>query len=133
MPELSLVSEVEEDGQPRIVGHIFLTKIRIKNEKKSFESLALAPVSVLPKFHGKGIGGKLITHAHDIAKDLGFESVVLLGHQDYYPRFGYRPTVDFGIELPFDVPAENCMAVELVEHGLSGVSGMVEYPPEFQR
>lgn len=73
VPELSIIAEVEEDGQFHIVGHILLTKIRIKNDKKSFESLALAPVSVLPEFHGKGIGGKLITHAHEVARELGFQ------------------------------------------------------------
>jgi len=127
IPELSIVA-LKEDIK---VGHILLTKLKIKNEKREFESLALAPVSVLPEFQNMGIGGKLIEQAHKIAKNLGFKSVVLLGHEKYYPKFGYLRADKFGIELPFEVPKENCMVIELAESGLKGVSGIVEYPQEF--
>ncbi|MFK7906427.1 MAG: GNAT family N-acetyltransferase [Chitinophagales bacterium] len=124
---LSIVGECEGE----VVGHILLTKIQIKNEQESFESLALAPVSVKPDFQGKGIGGKLIRHAHECAKDLGFKSIVLLGHESYYPRFGYELTSQYNIELPFEAPEANCMVIELVENGLKGVSGVVEYDKAF--
>jgi len=127
IPALSLVAE----SNKKIVGHILLTKLKIKNTQQTFESLALAPVSVWPDCQGQGVGGQLIQKAHDIAKKLGYQSVVLLGHPDYYPRFGYQQADTFGIELPFDVPKENCMAIELTENGLQGVSGMVEYPKAF--
>ncbi len=64
---------------------------------------------------------------------LAFTSIVLIGHANYYPRFGYQQADQYGIEWPFDVPRENCMAIELVKDGLKGVSGMVEYPKEFGR
>lgn len=127
IPELSLVAEM--DGY--IVGHILLTRITIHNGVESHDTLALAPVSVLPDYQGKGIGGKLIIEAHEKAKALGHTSIVLLGHDQYYPRFGYKQADTFGIELPFDVPKENVMVIELVENGLSGVNGVVEYPQEF--
>lgn len=127
IPELSIVGELEN----KIVGHILLTKLEIKNDSESFESLVLAPVSVLPQFQGKGIGSKLIMHSHKVAKDLGYKSIILLGHQDYYPRFGYELCKKYNIEMPFDVPAENCMVIALVENGLAGVSGKVVYPPAF--
>ncbi len=127
IPELSMIAEI--DG--KIVGHILLTKLKIKNDTKEFDSLALAPVSVLPEFQGKGIGGKLIVESHKKAKKLDYKSIVLLGHEKYYPRFGYEQTDKYGIELPFEAPKENCMVIELVENGLKGVSGMVEYPKEF--
>ena len=127
IPELSIVAVKENI----IVGHILLTKLKIKNKKKEFESLALAPVSILPEFQNMGIGGKLIIQSHKIAKDLGFKSVILLGHEKYYPKFGYLQADKFGIELPFEVPKENCMALELTESGLNGVSGIVEYAKEF--
>ncbi|GAA5221641.1 GNAT family N-acetyltransferase [Membranihabitans marinus] len=127
IPELSMIAEI--DG--KIVGHILLTKLKIKNKSTEFDSLALAPVSVLPEFQGKGIGGKLIVEAHKKAKELGHKSIVLLGHENYYPRFGYKQADKYGIELPFDVPIENCMVIELIENGLKGVKGMVEYPKEF--
>jgi predicted N-acetyltransferase YhbS len=127
IPELSMIAEI--DG--KIVGHILLTKLKIKNKSTEFDSLALAPVSVLPEFQGKGIGGKLIMEAHKKAKELGHKSIVLLGHENYYPRFGYKQADKYGIELPFDVPKENCMVIELIENGLNGINGMVEYPKEF--
>lgn len=127
IPDLSLVAEM--DG--KIVGHILLTKLKIRDKSNEFISLALAPVSVLPEFQGKGIGGKLIVEAHRVARILGYQSVILLGHEKYYPKFGYKQADQFGIELPFDVPKENSMAIELIENGLSGVSGMVEYPRAF--
>lgn len=107
------------------------TKLKIKNDLNSFESLALAPVSVLPEFQGKGIGSKLILHGHEIAKDLGYKSVILLGHQDYYPRFGYEICEKYNIKMPFDVPAENCMVIALTEDGLKDVNGEVVYPSVF--
>lgn len=128
VPELSLVAEINNE----IVGYILLTKIKIIDVNvNSYDSLALAPVAVLPNFQGKGIGRKLIETAHEKAKDLGFSSVVLLGHENYYPRFGYKQTKEFGIKLPFDVPEANCMAIELMENGLQNVKGTVKYPKEF--
>ncbi|TYR31764.1 N-acetyltransferase [Sphingobacterium phlebotomi] len=127
IPELSIVAEVDH----RIVGHILLTKLKIKNDQHEFDSLALAPVSVVPAYQGKGIGGLLIKEAHTKARTLGHHSIVLLGHEKYYPKFGYKQADYFGIELPFDVPKENCMAIELTKNGLAGVSGIVEYPKEF--
>ena len=127
IPELSLVAEI--DG--KIVGHTLVSKIKIKNELNEFDSLALAPVSVLPEFQKRGIGGKLITEAHEKAKKLGHKSIVLLGHEKYYPKFGYEQADKYGIKLPFEVPKENCMVIELTENGLNGVSGTVEYPKEF--
>ena len=127
IPELSIVAE--NNGE--IVGHILLTKIEIKDNHQSFESLALAPVSVKPGSQKKGIGGQLINEAHRIAKTLGYKSIVLLGHEAYYPKFGYELASKYGIKIPFDAPDENCMVLELVEDGLIGVSGMVDYAKEF--
>ncbi|PCJ91245.1 MAG: GNAT family N-acetyltransferase [Flavobacteriaceae bacterium] len=127
IPELSMVAEI--DG--KIVGHTLVTKLKIKNETNEFDSLALAPVSVLPEFQKRGIGEKLIVESHKKAKELGHKSIVLLGHENYYPRFGYEQADKYGIEIPFEVPKENCMVIELIENGLNGVSGTVEYPKEF--
>lgn len=127
IPELSIIAEIEGE----IVGHILVTKLKIKNATGEFESLALAPVSVLPEFQGKQIGSKLIIESHRKARELGYKSIVLLGHEKYYPRFGYKQADKYGIELPFEVPKENCMVIELVDDGLKGINGVVEYPKEF--
>ncbi len=127
IPELSLVAEI--DG--KVVGHILLTKILIKNEQCEHESLSLAPVSVHPDFQKMGIGAMLIQTVHQKAKELGYKSVVLVGHPHYYPRFGYCKASDFGIKFHFDAPDEVFMANELIPNGLKGVNGYVELPKEF--
>ena len=108
-----------------------MTKIHIDNGTTLFDALALAPVAVLPAFQHKGIGSQLILQSHTIAKDLGFERIILLGHADYYPRFGYQKTSDYNIQLPFDAPPENCMILSLTENGLQDVSGTVVYSKSF--
>ncbi|MCL1664769.1 N-acetyltransferase [Elizabethkingia ursingii] len=128
IPELSIVAEINQN----IAGHILLTRIKVINNKnEEFDSLALAPVSVLPKYQGKGIGGKLIETAHKKAKELSFDSVILLGHENYYPRFGYEIAKKYGIKLPFEVPDENCMAIELIKGAFEGIEGTVVYPKAF--
>src|SRR5690606_23855866 len=99
--------------------------------RRSSDLLALAPPTVLPEYQNRGIGGMLIEKAHQVARGLGYTSVILLGHENYYPRFGYVPADRFGIKLTFEVPAENFLAIELVENGLEGVSGTVQYAKEF--
>lgn len=128
VPELSIVAE-NKSGQ--IVGHILVTKIRIVEGKNSEGSLALAPVSVLPIFQNQGIGSRLIKAALEKARELGFQSVIVLGHPDYYPKFGFRKAADWGIHPPFDVPENVFMALELVAGSLDQVSGVVEYPEPF--
>jgi len=126
--ELSLVAE--HNGQ--VVGHILFTPIIIDNGDQQFQSLVLAPVSVLPEFQKMGIGGQLIRGGHQKAKELGFQSAILLGHPEYYPRFGYRPASTWGIKTHYELPSDDVfMAVELTEGALSNVSGMVIFPPEF--
>lgn len=127
IPELSLVAEANQ----KIVGYILLTKIIIETNTESVTSLALAPVAVLPAFQKKGIGGRLIEEAHRIAKELGYKSVILLGHENYYPKFGYHPLHHYDLSLPFEAPEENCMALELVPDALKNKKGKVSYPKEF--
>jgi predicted N-acetyltransferase YhbS len=128
IPELSLVAEL--DGL--IVGHILFTPLVIDNGQQQFESLVLGPVSVLPEFQKQGIGGKLIRAGHQKAIELGFRSVILIGHPEYYPRFGYKPASTWGIKTHYELPSDDVfMAVELTEGALKNVSGMVIFPPEF--
>lgn len=127
IPELSLVAEL--DGE--IIGHILLTKIIVKNNKTIHNSLALAPVSVLPVFQNQGIGSRLVTESLKFAKDMGYESAVVLGHDKYYPRFGFKPASTWGIKAPFEIADELFMAVEMTAGALNDVSGNVVYSKEF--
>ena len=127
VPELSLVAEF--DG--KIVGHIMLTKLIIEDNENKYESLALAPVSILSEYQNKGIGSKLIRESLKIAKEIGFKSVIVLGHDKYYLRFGFKPASIWGIKAPFDVPDESFMVLELEVGGLDSVTGTVVYSKEF--
>ncbi|MEK3745659.1 N-acetyltransferase [Brevibacillus sp. FSL K6-0770] len=128
IPALSLVYE-EHDS---IVGHLLLSKIEIVHAGgSSHQALALAPVSVLPSQQGKGIGTALINKSIEIAKELGYTAIVVLGHAKYYPKFGFRPASQWDIRAPFEVPDEAFMALELVPGGLDGVHGTVRYSPAF--
>lgn len=124
--QLSLVAEIDS----KIVGYILFSKVKIGNYNKA---LALAPVAVLPEYQHQGIGAKLIKEGHRIAQEIGFEASVVLGHKDYYPRFGYKELSKYGIKLPFEgIPSEFCMGIELVPDALKNVKGVVEYAKEFE-
>lgn len=88
-------------------------------------------MSVLPAYQRKGIGGQMIFAGLEEARQLGFRSVIVLAHPGYYQRFGFAPAGQWNIKTTYDVPDEVFMAKELVSDGLSGVSGLVEYPTEF--
>lgn len=128
IPELSLVAETNTG---KIVGHILLSKVGIVSENGTTTVLSVAPLSVLPEFQRQGIGGMLLREAHRRAALLGYKAVLLLGHKDYYPRFGYRKASSYGIKFPFNAPDECCMAIELEPDGLKEIHGLVHYPNAF--
>ena len=123
IPELSLVATIEDE----IVGHILFTKIKIGDS----EELTLAPLAVLPEYQKQGIGGKLIIEGHKIAKKLGYHYCVVLGSENYYPRFGYVPAIKYGIKAPFEVQSKNFMAIKL-NSDEKKIEGIVEYAKEFK-
>lgn len=127
IPPLSLV--LEKDGQ--IVGHSLLTKIKINQSGDSTVALTLSPVSVLPAFQNQGIGTALINASLEQAKALGYPGIIVLGHADYYKKFGFVPASTFNIVAPFDVPDAFYMALALNEGALKNIQGTVEYSPAF--
>jgi predicted N-acetyltransferase YhbS len=126
IPELSLVAEMEN----KIVGHILFSKVTIAGDKDT-ESLCLAPVSVLPEYQNQGIGSELIKEGLLKAEDLGFESVLLVGHSTYYPRFGFEKASKWNIRCAFEVPDDAFMGIELKIDALKDKSGIVKFAPEF--
>ncbi|ORX92820.1 acyl-CoA N-acyltransferase, partial [Basidiobolus meristosporus CBS 931.73] len=123
VPELSLVA-VENST---VVGYILFTKVTIG----SYISLALAPLAVHPDCQKKGIGKLLVNEGHSRAKQLGYKSVIVLGHEHYYPKFGYLPATEWNIHSCFNAPVTHFRALELVPNGLENVSGEVIYAKEF--
>jgi putative acetyltransferase len=128
IPELSLVAV---EGS-RVVGHILFTRIKIRSPERTFDALALAPMAVLPGYQRRGIGSALVERGLESARDLGHRVVIVVGHPEYYPRFGFVPAGPLGIRAPFEVPGEAFMALALSPGALAGVQGQVEYPPEFE-
>jgi putative acetyltransferase len=125
IPNLSLVASVDS----KVVGHILFSKIKIIDDAgNAHESLALAPMAVDPAVQRRGIGNELIRHGLDKARKLGHRSVIVLGHEHYYPKFGFIPAVNWKIKAPFDVPENILMGVE---DGLKELTGTVHYPKEF--
>ena len=129
VPELSIVAT--KDNQ--IVGHILFTKINIIGDNGILnESLALAPVAVKTELQKRGIGGQLIRKGFEVAKELGFKSIIVLGHEHYYPKFGFEPAAKWNIKAAFEVPSNVFMAIELVPNGFKNVTGTVNYAKEFE-
>jgi putative acetyltransferase len=129
IPALSLVATVENE----VVGHILFTGILIRDDQgNKHGSLALAPMAVRPDLQNQGIGGQLIRQGLQTARELGYKSVMVLGHEHYYPRFGFVPAGKWGIKTLYDVPANVFMGIELVKGGLQDVAGTVHYPKEFE-
>jgi len=127
IPELSLVAL---DGSD-VLGHILFTRITVEGRSGTHDALALAPMAVLPPFQRQGIGSALVRRGLEEARGLGHRVVIVVGHPDYYPRFGFVPGRPLGILPPFEVPSEAFMVLELQPGALLGIQGVVKYPPEF--
>ncbi len=101
LPKLALVAENDSHHKNRgeIIGHIVFSEAVINGQTV----LALAPLSVRPDYQHQGVGTALIKHAHKIIEILDYPAVVVLGHPEYYAKFGYDNANEFGITVPFDV------------------------------
>ena len=124
---VSLVAVVDE----QVVGHIFFSPVSVESEAGAFTAMGLAPMAVLPERQNKGIGSQLVRAGLKKCLGLGQDIVVVLGHPNYYPRFGFVPASLKGLRSEYDVPDEVFMVAELSEGALNGRRGLVKYHPEF--
>lgn len=124
--QISLVATRDD----MIVGHILFTPVLLES-RSTPRLMGMAPVAVLPEWQSQGIGSQLINAGLEDCRALGIDAVVLLGHADYYPRFGFVPSIQFGIRSEYDVPAENFMLLELKSGSLSNCEGIVRYHEAF--
>jgi putative acetyltransferase len=127
IPELSIVAI--EDG--KVLGHILFSPIVIEANKQTVSALALAPLAVTPVHQHKGIGSQLVQLGLSKCRELGHSLVVVLGHPNFYQRFGFQRANQFGVQAPFTVPDEAFRILELKPGGLINVSGTVRYPAYF--
>ena len=122
---VSLVAEVRR----QIVGHIMFSRMSIDTAHASIPAVALAPMAVLPEYQRRTIGGQLIRGGLELLCEQGEQIVLVLGHADYYPRFGFSTRKARSLESPF--PPNAFMAMELTLGALDGVCGKVRYPAAF--
>lgn len=125
-PVVSLVATV--DGA--IAGHILFSPVTLANHE-DLNLMGLGPMAVLPKHQRRGIGSALVREGLGRCVQLGRSACVVLGHRDFYPRFGFVPASRFGISCKWDVPDEVFMALELTRGVLRGRSGMIRYHEAF--
>jgi putative acetyltransferase len=123
---LSLIAE--EAGQA--VGHVLFSDLPIITQAGTVPALALAPMAVLPEFQKQGIGSALVRRGLEVCKEQGHRIVLVVGHPQFYPRFGFSSDLAKRLESPYN--GEAFMAVELVPGALDGVTGWVQYPPPFE-
>jgi putative acetyltransferase len=120
---VSLVADL--DGL--VVGHAFFTPVRVER----FEAMALGPVAVRPDRQRQGIGTRLVNGGLEACRARGTAAVFVLGHPQYYPRFGFVPASRFRIRCGFPVPDELFFALELRPGALRDVTGTVQYHAAF--
>lgn len=125
-PIISLVAEVSGD----ITGHIMFSPTSLSGDA-SLKMMGLAPMAVAPEQQRKGIGSMLVRAGLEECRLLGVAAVVVLGHPEFYPRFGFSPASRFGMDSEYDVAKELFMAIELQAGALSGESGTIKYHAVF--
>lgn len=129
IPRLSLVA-VDESG---VLGHILFTQLTVKDARLARAALALAPLAVRPAFQKRGIGSALVRRGLQDAREMGHRVVIVLGHPNYYPRFGFQPAQPLGIHPPFEARVDAFLVLGLQPGALDGFRGNVEYPAEFRQ
>lgn len=113
-----------------IVGHILFSRLLIHTDNGPIEALALAPMAVMPTLQRQGIGSVLITEALRACQQEGHRIVVVLGHPEFYPRFGFSHTLAIPLQSPYAHGAA-WMALELQPGALTNVRGRVQYAAPF--
>jgi len=138
--EANLVRALRERAQPLVslvadesglvIGHIMFSPVTHSSDP-DMRIMGLAPMAVLPARQRQGVGSALVRAGLDECRRLGHAAVVLVGHAEYYPRFGFVPASRFRLGCEYDVPDEVFMAIELEAGALRGKAGILRYHAAF--
>jgi putative acetyltransferase len=123
-----IVSLVATDDD-EIVGHILFSELSIETREGSIRAAALAPMAVHPDRQGERIGSELVREGLAMCRERGVQAVVVLGHEEYYPRFGFSPEMAQGLRAPFSGNA--FMALEIIPGVLQVQDALARYPRAF--
>ncbi len=121
------ISLVAEDNG-RVIGHILFSEVTLEGQ---LTGIGLAPMAVSPERQNEGIGSRLVEEGLKRCREAGYLFAVVLGHPEFYPRFGFVRASLFGLKSEYNVRDEAFMALELAKGSLAGFAGMVKYQPEF--
>ena len=125
-----IISLVADDGE-KIIGHILFSPVTLSGQPDA-TIMGLAPMAVLPSEQRRGIGSALVREGLTHCKKVGAGAVVVVGHPNYYPRFGFRPAGTFNLKSEYDVPDDVFMALELTPGYLQGKAGTIHYHSAFR-
>jgi putative acetyltransferase len=114
-----------------IVGHILFSPVVIQDQGAQFGAIGLGPMAVVLAFQRHEVGSQLVQHSLDLLRAEGHEVGVVLGHPQFYSRFGFQPAAHHNIRSQWNIPADLFMVAELVPGALHGRSGIVRYANAF--
>jgi putative acetyltransferase len=118
----------------RIVGHILFSPVKIEGDDSVVEGMGLAPMAVLPEYQRQRIGTALVESGLASLREGSCPFVVVLGHPEYYPRFGFEPASKHAVRCQWEgVPDEAFMILVLDDSVMKGVSGVARYRDEFDQ
>lgn len=116
----------------RIVGHILFSPAVIEGHHGAIKGMGLAPMAVLPEMQRKGIGTQLVKAGIEDIKKTECPFIIVLGHPEFYPRFGFEKASLYGIKSQWEgIPDEAFMILWLNKSATPPVSGIARYRDEF--
>ena len=125
---LSLVAVLDN----KIVGHIFFSSVEIEGHDEIKRGMGLAPMAVLPKYQRQGIGSMLIKESIRKLKEKSVPFIIVLGHENYYPKFGFEIASKYGLKCQWEgVPDAAFMVMILDKNKMKNVNGIAKYREEF--
>ncbi len=137
--EADLVDRLRDDGDDFlslvataddvVIGHIFFTPLMVADAVGPFQAVALAPVAVMPRWQGRGVGQALIETGLDLCRRKAISVVFVLGDPAYYCRFGFSADYAAAFAAPFE--GEAFMALDLRDQPAEPVTGRVRYAEAF--
>jgi putative acetyltransferase len=125
-----LASFVAVDGG-EVVGHILFSPLHLMVNGKRIDAVALAPMCVIPGRQRQGIGTQLVGHGIEEMKSAGLAAIIVLGHVNFYARFGFRHDLAKNLACSFN-QYDAFMGLELIEGCLAGNAGTCRYARAFE-